>query len=72
MEKVLLRLCAYASYFSFRENKMNKTPSSWFPLPWEQDDTECEQISEEDCQDLMDEMKRWNEYFQKKNEPKPE
>ena len=72
MELVLLRLSAYSSFFAFRENKLNKTPQSWFPLPWEQEESEHEQLSEDECQELLDDMKRMNELLQKQNEPKHE
>lgn len=43
----LLRLCAYTSHYSMRDNKERITPSQWLPLDFDNDDDEE--------QDMMDE-----------------
>ena len=58
LEQQLLRLTAYMSCFSMRENKGGKTPDQWLPLPWEQDDEQDDEppITEEEQQELLDLM----------------
>lgn len=55
LEQQLLRLTAYFSCFANRENKGNKTPPQWLPLPWEGEleENPAEPITEEDTEDLL-------------------
>ena len=58
LEHQLLRITAFMTCFSMRENKMRLTPERWLPLPWEKDDEDDEEedvpITEEEKQELLD------------------
>ena len=56
-----MRLIAYTSCFSMRENKRGVTPDRWLPLPWEKDAAETrETMSDEDKKYLMELMNNIN------------
>lgn len=48
--------------FSFRENKLRKTPEQWLQLPWERDAKEDkDDITEEDAAELQALIRSVNE-----------
>lgn len=57
----LLRLTAYSSFFSMRENKENKSPDEWIPLYFDEDDDIVdEMMSQDDADDLLSEIEAFN------------
>ena len=51
----LLRICAYYSCYSMRENKRGLTPQEFLPLPFDDldDQADTPPISEEEKEDLL-------------------
>lgn len=44
----LLRLCAYTSHYSMRDNKERITPAQWLPLDFDNDDAEEQATMDEE------------------------
>ena len=60
----LLRLTAYSSFFSMRENKCGLHPHDWLPLYFDDDDDQdTPPISEEDVAELQAEMASFNSHL---------
>lgn len=62
MTHQLLRLCAYTSHYSMRENKTMVSPQQWLPLPFDDDGNgyAAEEMTEEDQRDLQELMRQFD------------
>lgn len=57
----LLRLNAYMSCYSMRENKSGLSPSEWLPMPFDDyDEEESAPITQEEENDLLNMMSELN------------
>lgn len=52
----LLRLTAYSSFFSMRDNKRGLHPHDWLPLYFDEDERKESPLSDEDLAELQAEM----------------
>ena len=59
----LLRLTAYSSFFSMRDNKRGLWPHEWMPLYFDEDERKESPLSEEDRAELQAEMDAINSHL---------